>query len=320
MTVIGRRSLAALPVLLAGGARAAMPAQATLIVPFAPGGGTDLVFRLLAPAAGERLGTRFVIENRGGGATVPGMQAMTRQPADGAALAAVSSALLIAAALRRDMPFDWRSALAPVLLVADVPYVVTVRADAGPRDLAALLAMAARAEQPPAFASGGFGTVSHLAGELLAQRAGVRLLHVPYARGDGPAIADLLAGQVALAVTTLPAAAPHLAAGTLRALAVTTAARAAALPDVPTVAEQGIGGFDVGALIGLAGPAGLPAPLAAGIADAFTAAMAEPALRARLLALGVAPVGGTPERFAARLAAEAAMWAEVVTRGGIAAG
>ena len=320
MMPVRRRALAALPLLLAGGARAAMPGQTTLIVPFAPGGGTDLVFRLLAPPTGERLGTRFVIENRGGGATVPGTQAMIRQPADGGTLAAVSSALLITAALRRDMPFDWRSALAPVLLVADVPYVVTVRADAAARDLPALLAMAGRAAQPPAFASGGFGTVSHLAGELLAQRAGVRLLHVPYARGDGPAIADLLAGQVALAVTTLPAAAPHIAAGALRALAVTTAARAAALPDVPTVAEQGLGGFDVGALIGLAGPAGLPAPLAAQIAATFTAAMAYPALRDRLLALGVAPVGGTPEQFAARLAAEAAMWADAIARGGIAAG
>jgi tripartite-type tricarboxylate transporter receptor subunit TctC len=284
----------------------------SIIVPFAAGGGVDVATRIIAEHAGGPLGKRFVIENRGGGSTIPATQAVTRAQPDGYTLLAVPTTTVINPAFRSDLPYDWKAELAAVGLIAKLPFVVVTRANSPVRDLKALAEASRQSKTPLTFGSGGSGTVAHLAGELFGLRNNIETQHIPY-RGEAPALTDTIAGTLDVMFCTLASAAGQIQSGALRALAVTTAERVPSLPDVPSVAEQGFPGYDVSAWVGIAAPRATPAAIITQINAAFAEALGNPALATQLATLGAVPSGGSPADFDAFMQAEATLWAKVVT-------
>jgi tripartite-type tricarboxylate transporter receptor subunit TctC len=213
------------------------------------------------------------------------------------------------------MPYDHVKDFAPVVLVAAVPNVLVVHPSVPANSVAELVAYGKANPGKLNFASSGSGTSIHLAGELFKVSTGLTMQHVPY-KGSAPALTDLVGGQVQLMFDNLPSALPHIKAGRLRALAVTTAARAPALPEVPTVAESGLPGFEASSWFGLLAPAGTPADVIAKVNGELARWIASPEAKERLLAQGANPAGGTPEDFARHIAAETAKWARVVKASG----
>lgn len=283
----------------------------TIIVPFAAGGGVDVAVRTIAERAGETLGKRPVIENRGGGSTIPATQAVTRAQPDGYTILAVPTTTVINPAFRTDIPYDWKTDLAPVGLIARLPFVVVTRPASRVRSMAELAEATRKSGAPLTFGSGGTGTVAHLAGELFGLCTGIETQHVPY-RGEAPALADTISGNLNVMFCTLASAAGQIANGTLRAIAVTTAQRVPTLPDVPTVAEQGFPGYDVSAWVALAGPRGTPAPVIEALNRAFNAATTNAAVASRLGTLGAVPANGSPAELTSFMNAEAQLWAKVI--------
>ena len=307
--VLPRRALMAAPALLAapGGARAqaAYPDRPiTLVDGFVPGGGSDIVARLLASRLQAELGQPVVVENRAGASGTVGMAGVLRSRPDGYTLAigTISSLSVLPQVMARK-PYDPLTDSTPILLVASVPQVVVVNENSPFRSLAELLAHARANPGKLNFASSGIATSQHLAGEMLGRAAGVEMTHVPY-RGSGQALADLMAGQVDLNVDTLPTNLPHIRSGKLRALAVTTPARVEWLPEVPTVAESGFPGFDRKVWYMIVAPAGLPAPIAERWAAALNTALATPEIAQRLRDTGFMLGGGTPASAMALLRSE----------------
>ncbi|MBE9607218.1 tripartite tricarboxylate transporter substrate binding protein [Acetobacteraceae bacterium H6797] len=284
----------------------------TIIVPFAAGGGVDVATRLITDRASEALSKRFVIENRGGGSTIPATQAVVRAQPDGYTILAVPTTTVINPAFRNDIPYDWQSELMPVGLIAKLPFVVVTRKDSTVKDMKALAEASRRSGNPLTFGSGGSGTVAHLAGELFGLRNGIETQHIPY-RGEAPALTDTIAGTLDVMFCTLASAAGQIENGSLRALAVTTAERVPSLPNVPTVSEQGYPGYDVSAWVALSVPRGTPAEVVATINRAFTEAVREEPLRAQLGKLGAVPASSTPAELASFMDGEAKLWAKVVT-------
>jgi tripartite-type tricarboxylate transporter receptor subunit TctC len=282
----------------------------TLIVTFAAGGGVDVTSRLVAETLGQVLGQRVLVENRGGGATVTGTQAVARAAPDGYMLLAAPTTMVINPALRATMPFDWASELAPVGLMAKLPFVVVTRPDSPLKSMKDLEALAKRQDKPLLFASGGTGTVAHLAGELFAIRIGAKMQHVAY-RGEGPSLADVAGGSLDVTFATLAGVAGQVQGGTLKALGVTTAERAALLPEVPTIAEQGYADFDVSAWVGLMAPQGTPAEVLRTLRAALDKALGDAQLRGKLEKSGSIPAAPAQD-FAAFLRREAEIWAKVV--------
>jgi tripartite-type tricarboxylate transporter receptor subunit TctC len=284
----------------------------TIIVPFAAGGGVDVATRTVADAAGTPLGQRIVIENRGGGSTIPATQTVTRAQPDGYTILAVPTTTVINPAFRDDIPYDWKKELAPVGLVARLPFVVVTAASSRIRTMKDLAEATRTSRQPLTFGSGGSGTVAHLAGELFGLRAGIETQHVPY-RGEAPALTDTIGGTLNVMFCTLASASGQIQSGALRALAVTTAQRVPSLPDVPTVAEQGYPDYDVSAWVALAVPHGTPQGPVQALNRAFNEALKQPNVQQRLATLGAVPAGGTPEELAQFMDAEATLWAKVIT-------
>jgi tripartite-type tricarboxylate transporter receptor subunit TctC len=292
---------------------AAWPTRApSIIVPFAAGGGVDVATRTVADAAGTVLGQRLVIENRGGGSTIPATQAVTRAQPDGYTILAVPTTTVINPAFRNDIPYDWTTELVPVGLVAKLPFVVVTSAKSPVKTMQDLAEATRKSGQPLTFGSGGSGTVAHLAGELFGLRAGIETQHVPY-RGEAPALTDTIGGTLNVMFCTLASASGQIESGTLRALAVTTAQRVPGMPDVPTVAEQGFPGYDVSAWVALSVPRGTPAAPIEALNHAFNEALKQAPVQQRLATLGAVPAGGTPQELATFMAAEAELWAKVIT-------
>jgi tripartite-type tricarboxylate transporter receptor subunit TctC len=287
-----------------------------LIVPFPPGGSTDIVARLLAEALQGRLGQPVLVENRGGAGGNIGADLVAKAAPDGhTLLLSAPGPFAINEHLYRSMPFDPERDLVPVALVAAVPIVLVVPAGSPARSLADLIARARREPGKLAFGSSSIGGTNHLAGELLKSSAGIDIVHVPY-RGAAPAMTDLIAGNLDLYFDNMPGVLPQLRDGRIRALAVAGATRATALPDLPTMAEAGLPGFEASSWFGLAAPGGTPAALVARIAAAVRAALAEPGLRAKLAAAGAEPGAMDPDGFARFVAAERARWGKVVQASG----
>jgi tripartite-type tricarboxylate transporter receptor subunit TctC len=314
-----RRRLLAAGLLLAAPRPAAAQAGRTvrLIVPYPPGGASDITARLLAAELTTALGGSFVVENRGGAASITGTQAVATAAPDGGTLGVVDTAFVVNPGLFGSrLPYDTRRDFTPVSLLVRAPLALVVPASAPWQTLAELVAEARAKPGGIAFGSAGNGTAVHMAGEQFRQAAGFEHLHVPY-RGGGPMLADLIAGRVQTAFGTVPAIAEHVRAGRLRALAVTGAARSDLLPAVPSMAEAGFPAVDAALINALVGPAGLLAPLVASLAEAARAAVTGGAVRARLAELGFEPVGSTPEAVRAGFEADIARWEGVVRRGGI---
>jgi tripartite-type tricarboxylate transporter receptor subunit TctC len=290
------------------------------IVPSPPGGGTDTLARLVASKLGADGQWQFFVDNRPGAGGNLGMDAAAKSAPDGYTLVMGESAnLLINPALYAKMPFDPAKDLAPVALVGTVPLVLVVSPDkgAGPGqgiDSVGALVAAAKAKKL-AFASSGSGTVGHLTAESWKLAAGVDLLHVPY-KGAGPAITDVMGGQVDLHFGSLPAVASHVRSGKLRALAVTTPRRIAQLPDVPTLAEAGFKGFDARVVYGVLAPAGTSKEVLAKLNQEINRALQSADLQASLDKAGVEAHPATPEEFGAFLARERPKWARAVKESG----
>jgi tripartite-type tricarboxylate transporter receptor subunit TctC len=314
------------PLLLAA-ASAALPSAARaqaawaperpvrLIVGFAAGGSTDVTARLVAAALSERLGQPVVVENRPGAGGNIAAEAAARAAPDGhTLLMGVSGILAANPALYRNLPFDPVRDFAPISQIAFIPNVVVVHPDLPAADLAGFVAHAKANAGRVHYGSAGNGTSLHLAGALLAARAGLALVHVPY-RGGAPATTDLLSGKIQMLASPLVEVVAHVQAGRLRPLAVTTARRSPLLPDVPTVAET-IPGFEVALWNGLLAPAGTPPPAIARLAAEAAAALRGAELRNKLAEQGSEPAPSTPEEFARFIRAEIPRWTEIVRLSG----
>ncbi|MBX9750410.1 MAG: tripartite tricarboxylate transporter substrate binding protein [Roseococcus sp.] len=260
----------------------------TLVVPFAPGGSNDIAARILAPRLQALLGQSFVVENRSGGGSI-GTQQVARAPADGyTALVSAASNHVIYPHVARMQGGTPRETLQAVSALIEVPLVLAVPTRLGIANLDQLLALLRREPGRHSFASSGVGSTHHLAGEVFAQRAGVDITHVPY-RGGGPALAALLAGEITMAFLNLPTILPQAQAGTLRILGLTEPRRSALQPDIPTLEEAGLPGVLVPSWAAVFVPRGTPARVIARFNAAIGEALADEALQARFLALGVAP-------------------------------
>jgi len=303
----------------------AVPAQAadfpskpiTLVVPFPPGGPTDAMARTLAAAAKATLGQPVVVENKGGAGGNIGAEAVARAERDGhTALFGTSGPLAINVSLYRKPGYDPIKSFAPVLQIGHLPNVLVVHPGVPAKTVPELIAYGKANPGKLSYASSGNGASSHLAGVLFNNLAGTDFQHIPY-KGTGPALTDLLGGQVAMTFTDVLTALPHIKSGKLRALGVTTKARSQALPEVPTVAEQGLAGFDVSVFFGIVAPAGTPRDAIDKLNRAFAEAMKQPEVRQTLLAQGLefAP-STTPEALAAFIQAEVAKWHAVVLKSG----
>lgn len=287
----------------------------TIVVPFAPGGLADVTARLTAEKLRQSLGAPVVVENRPGAGGIAGARAVAAAAPDGHTLLLANTNLAINPSLYRSLPYDTETAFAPILLAVTVPNVIVVRTDLPAPDLQALIALAKASPGRLNYASAGSGTFPHLAMALLLQRAGIEVAHIPY-NGAAPAMAALLAGQVQVLSSDPPGAMPQIAAGTLRPLAVTSAARLAAMPDVPTAAEAGLPGFEATGWQGFVAPAGTPEPVIRTLNRALGAALALPDVRERLLSQGVTFAMGTPAEFGEFLRRDTARWREAVAASG----
>lgn len=282
----------------------------TLVVPFASGGPTDILARIMADAVGERLGQRIVVDNRAGAGGTIASGHVARAPADGYTLLLSNIAAQgIAPAAYRSLPYDPVAGFTHIGLIGEIPNALVANPAFPARDVAGFLDYARR-NPGLTYATGGVGTSTHLAAELLAQMAGIRMTHVPY-RGAAPAMTDVVSNQVPLLFNAVTGLKPQIDAGRLRVLAVTGARRSNVFPDVPTVAEAGLPGYEAVAWFGISGPAGLPAEVTARLNEAINRSLADPAIEARLLELGVTPAQITPERYRAYVAEEVAKWQRV---------
>jgi tripartite-type tricarboxylate transporter receptor subunit TctC len=287
-----------------------------MVIPFAPGGAADVVGRIVAQGMAEDLGQPVVVENRGGSGGVIGSQAVLAAPADGhtIVLHTLSSGVMNAG-LYANLPFDLRRAFAPVGLVGTVPNIIVVTPRLQARTLAELAALVRANPGRITYASSGPGTIVHLSGQMLANAIGAPMVHVPY-RGSGPALNDLVAGTVDVMVDTLPPYVALVREGRVRALAMATRTRSAALPDLPTAEEAGLPGYETYNWHAVFVATGTPAPQVARLERALRAAVAAPATRGRLVELGVEPLGAGAAELERFWDAQFATWIPIIRASG----
>jgi tripartite-type tricarboxylate transporter receptor subunit TctC len=325
MTLIPRRAivttLTALVALAAGAAAQAQTAYPNkpirFVVPYPPGGPTDLMARLLQPELQTRLGQTVIIDNKGGAGGNVGSAEVARQaPADGyTLLLAASGPMAVNGSLFKAMPFNALTDLAPVIQISAFPLVLEVHPSTGITTLKQFIAQAKARPGEFAYASAGSGTPQHLAGEIFGKAADVKLSHVPY-RGAGPALNDLVGGQVKVMFDILGSSLQHIQAGKLVPLAVTSSSRSPALPQVPTFAEAGLPGFELTAWHGIAVRAGTPPAVIQRLNSTVNAIFKDPAFRKRWEALGTPAVGGSAEQFGALIRTESVRLGRVVREAG----
>jgi tripartite-type tricarboxylate transporter receptor subunit TctC len=288
-----------------------------VLVPFVPGGNVDITARTVAPALGEVLGQPVIVENRPGAAGLVGAQALLASPADGYTLMMGSnSSLAVAPSLYANWPYDPLKGIAPITNLAITPFVLVVKNGLPARSLDEFLKLAKEKPGQLSMASGGNGSSNQLVGELFQMMTGAKFSHVPY-KGTGAALVDLAGGQVDLLFDQASSTVGNVRGGKIRAIAVASGARQAALPDTPTFAEAGLRDFEIDNFTGLVGPAGMPAEAVAKVHAAAVKALATALVRERFASLGVQPVGSTPEQFAALIREDLARWSKVIKAAGI---
>ena len=285
------------------------------IVPYPPGGGTDITARIVGQWLSERLGQQFVIENKPGAGNNLGTDAMISAAPDGYTVLLTNPANAINATLYQKLSFNFLRDSAPVAGIMRVPNVMEVNPSFPAKTVAEFIAYAKANPGKVNWATSGNGTSVHLSGELFKMMTGVNLLHVPY-RGSAPAITDMISGHVHVMFDNMPPSLPHIQGGKLRALAVTTAVRSAALPDVPTVAET-VPGYEASAYYGMSAPKGTPPEIIEKLNKEINAALADPKIKARLAELGGMLIPGTPADFGKLVADETDKWAKVIKAGGV---
>ena len=287
------------------------------VVPFPPGGAMDAIARTLGEKAGKTLGQPFVIENKPGAGGNIGADFVAKQPGDGYTLMITSIGMATNKPLYGKLSYDPIKDFAPVSLLAVVSNVLVTNAtQPDVKNIKDVIAAARKAPGKLTYASAGNGTSIHLAGEVFTSLAQVDMLHIPY-KGSGPAVSDLLGGQVNYMFDSITSARPHIQSGKLRALGVTTAKRSSALPDVPTLAEAGVPGYEVSPWFAVFMPASTPKAIVGKLNKALLEAMKDPEVAKRFETIGAEPVGSTPDELAKHLARESERWTQLITERGI---
>jgi len=289
----------------------------TLVIPFAPGGSTTIVGRGIAEKMSELLGEKIVIDNRPGAGGTVGTRAVAKGEPDGyTLLLGYTGTLAIGPSLYKNVGYDPRKDFAPVGMIGNAPNSLVVNPDFPAKTLAELIAYAKANPGKLNFGSAGAGTASHITGEYFARAAGITLVHIPY-KGTGPALTDLLGGHIPMAFAPIPASHSNVAAGKLRALAVTSPGRSGLLPDVPTIAESGFPGFDASLYYGLAAPAGTPRAVIDKLNKALREALASDEVKRQLGNDGTDITPGSPEDYAALIDRDEKKWAQLVKASGV---
>lgn len=287
-----------------------------LVVPWPPGGGTDIYARVIGEELGSRWHQAVVVENRPGAAGNIGAAQVASAAPDGYTLMLATITLASNPSLYKNLPFDTRKSFAPVTEVAGVPHLLVVRKDFQANTVRELIDLAKARPHQLNYSSAGSGSPFHLAAELFKQRAHVDITHVPY-KGGAPAITDVLGGQVQMTFANFSAVLPHVRSGALKPLGITTAKRSPILPDVPTIAESGVPGYEFTSWFGFFFPAGVPAPILDQASRDIVAVLRTPSVKERLTADGADVVGDSPREFAAFVESELDKWAEVVKSAGL---
>ena len=284
-----------------------------LVVPFPPGGATDVIGRVIGQKLGVALGQPVIVDNRNGAGGNIGADAVAKAAPDGYTilLGAITSHSIMSTLEKATIKYNFEKDLVPVSIVGSVPLVFVVNPNVPAKTLKELIAYAKSKPGEMSFASSGAGGPQRMAGEMFKRSAGIDMIHIPY-KGSGPALVDLIGGQVLTMVETVPAALPHIKSGKLRALAVTTPQRIAMLPDVPSTAEAGMPGFEVTSLFGVMVPAGTPKEIINRLNAEITKMLLLPDVKAQLLGQGAFTVTTTPEQAATRVHQEVAKWATVI--------
>jgi len=298
-------------------AQAAWPEKPiTLVVPFSPGGPTDMVARVLAQNVGEQLGQPVVVDNKPGANSNIGNAFVAKAAPDGYTVLYNTSSATLSPALYKTLSYDVRKDLAPVALTAVVPMALVVNPALPVKTVAEFVDYAKKNPDKLAYASGGNGNITHLVAFQVLQHFGIDAVHVPY-KGSAPADADLVAGQVQFMIDTISSVGPFIQADRLRLLAVTTTKRIQNFPQAPTLAESGMAGFEAGAWQGVMVPAGTPKPVIDRLNQAFLQALQDPGVLEKLRIQGTEPLGSTPEEYRDYIEKELARWADVVKRTGM---
>jgi tripartite-type tricarboxylate transporter receptor subunit TctC len=288
-----------------------------LVLPYPPGGGSDTIGRPLAQRLAENLGQQVVVENRGGANGNIGMEAAARSAPDGYTIVlALTAQLAINVSLYKEIPYDPVRDFEPITLFGTGAYILVVHPSLPVKSVKELIAFARARPGEIAYASSGNGSGGHLAAEMLKSMAGVNLLHVPY-KGGGPALMDLLAGNVQVLFATQLVSGPHIQSGRVRALAVSTPQRSPGLPDLPTVAEAGLPGFDSGIWYGILAPAGTPREIIARLNNEIVRVLNQPDYRDFLVRNAVIPIGSPPDELGRYIKSEIVKWAKVVKDAGV---
>ncbi len=287
-----------------------------IIVPSVAGGGTDSSTRIVASKLGELLGQRIVVDNRPGAASIIGSEAVARSAPDGYTLLAAISTITIQPSMQKSLPFDPVKDFAPVSVFVRLPNVLVGHPSLQPKNIKELIAFAKARPGTLEFASAGTGSNLHLSMEMFLSMTGLKMVHVPY-KGASQAIADVAAGYVPLMVTNMITGTTQFKAGRLRAYGVTSAKRTAAAPDIPTIAEQGVPGYEAVQWYGLMAPAGTPREAIQKLHKGVVGALQDKTVRDLFLSSGAEPVGNSPEEFAALIKTEMVKWAKVVKAAGI---
>ena len=293
------------------------PARAIrLVVPSSPGGGSDIVGRILAQKLSEQMGQQVVVDNRAGAGTVIGNDAVAKSAPDGYTLLLGLSTLAINPSMFAKLPYDALRDFAPISQAVSSPNILTVHPSVPAKTVKEFIALAKAKPGSITFGSAGQGTSPHLSGELLKVLARIDIVHVPF-KGSGQSVISLLAGEIGANFASLPTAMSYIKAGRLRGLGVTTLKRAQALPDVPSIAEAGVPGYEATQWFGLLAPAGTPRPIVDRLYQESARALRSADVKERMMAEGLEVVGGTPEEFASYIKSETDKWTQVIKAAGI---
>lgn len=286
-----------------------------MVIPYPPGGPTDLVGRLIANAMSDSLKQSIIIDNKAGASGMVGAGLVAKAPADGYTLLANASLQVINPAVYDKIPYDSFNDFAPITQIVDVPLVLVVNSSLPVSNVQELIALLKKSTTAVNFGSAGNASSQHLSGELFKIKTGLAMQHVPY-KGSSPALTDLMGGQLQFMFDSMPSAMPFITSGRLKALAVTTEKRSSSLPDVPTMQEAGVPGYATSTWYGLWAPKNTPPAIVKKLSDAASQALKKPDIAAQYRKMGAEPVGSTPEQFQAYMRSEEKKWAEIVKLSG----
>lgn len=287
-----------------------------VIVPYAPGGGSDILARMIGAKVSEETGQQFVVDNRAGGNATIGTQLLARAAPDGYTIGVIDTALTINPGLFAKLPYDAVKDFAPVTLIASSPLILLVHPSVPVKTARELVALAKSRPGQLTFSSAGGGTAIHLSQELFKSVTGINAIHVPY-RGGGPAVAALVGGEVAMSFNTPATITPHVKAGRVRALAITGAKRYPGLPEIPTLIESGINGVDADPYWGVLAPAGTPAAIITRLHELWSKHINAPDMRQKLIDMAFVPVANSPADFASYIKSDVAKWGKVIREAGV---